>query len=159
MNVSDITKHFDSVSICLSKGLSAPVGSLLLGNEALITKARRWRKVLGGGMRQAGFLAKAGLFVLQNNVERLEQDHRNAKFLAQEIAKNNGFSVNPELVETNIVFAKLDHKIDQDKLIKTLTEEGILISKGQPMRFVTHSGVKHEDIIHMVKVLKSHFDI
>ena len=84
-DITAITQHFDSVSICLSKGLGAPVGSLLLGSKALISKARRWRKVLGGGMRQAGMLAAAGQYALEHNVKRLSDDHANARSLTVSI--------------------------------------------------------------------------
>ncbi len=82
VDIQEITRHFDTVSCCLSKGLGAPVGSVLCGPEIIIEKARRWRKVLGGGMRQAGILAAAGLYALENNVTRLEEDHENARRLA-----------------------------------------------------------------------------
>lgn len=157
LDASLLTKHFDSVSICLSKGLGAPVGSLLLADKALITKARRWRKVLGGGMRQAGILAKAGLFALQNNVERLAQDHDNAKLLANELDKMPEFSLNPDNVQTNLVFAHLDKSIDQDSLITYLLENGIRMSKGQPMRFATHLDVTSNDISYITDTLKRFF--
>lgn len=159
VDVSELTKYFDSVSICLSKGLAAPVGSILLGDKVLINKARRWRKVLGGGMRQAGILAKAGLYALQHNVERLQQDHDNAKYLAEELNKMDAFKVNSKFVETNIVFVKVDENIDQDKLVNVLYEQGIKVSKGQPMRFVTHHDVERNDLIHMIKVLRHYFEI
>ncbi len=158
IDVKTLTQPFDSVSICLSKGLGAPVGSLLLGESALIAKARRWRKMLGGGMRQVGILAKAGLYALQNNVERLQLDHDNAVFLAKALNDMNAFSLNPQRVETNIVFAKLDHNINQDSLIECLASKGIIVSKGQPMRFVTHQDVTRDDIKHLIKALICFFE-
>ena len=104
VDITDITQHFDSVSICLSKGLGAPVGSLLLGSPALINKARRWRKVLGGGMRQAGMLAAAGQYALEHNVNRLKDDHANARYLAQQLSKISGFTVDMSNT-TNMVYA------------------------------------------------------
>ena len=103
----EISRHFDSVSICLSKGLGAPVGSLLCGSRELVKKARRWRKVLGGGMRQAGILAAAGILALQENVDRLAEDHANAMHLAQGLAHIDEIDIDMTLVQTNMVFASL----------------------------------------------------
>lgn len=153
-DVAELTQYFDSVSICLSKGLGAPVGSILLANNALIAKARRWRKVLGGGMRQAGILAKAGLYALQNNVDRLKEDHENAKYLAFELNKLSAFHLTPEFVETNIVFAKIDENINQIALVKALLEHNIVISQGQPMRFVLHQDISRNDVDLLIKQLK-----
>src|SRR5262245_49218521 len=104
----DIGKLFDTVSVCLYKGLGAPVGSVLCGSAAHIAKARRWRKVLGGGMRQAGVLAAGGIHALQNNVERLAEDHDNARLLAQLLAQIDGVTVDPAAVQTNMVFVSVD---------------------------------------------------
>ena len=105
--VRDICRSFDSVSFCLSKGLGAPVGSLLCGSDALIAKARRWRKSLGGGMRQAGIIAAAGLYALEHNVERLAQDHANAASLAEQLGEIDEITVDTD-IETNMVFADLN---------------------------------------------------
>lgn len=102
----EIAKHFDSVSICLSKGLGAPVGSLLCAHRELISRARRWRKICGGGMRQSGVLAAAGLFALQNNVTRLRDDHARAKHLAELLARIDGVEVQGGRAHTNMVFVK-----------------------------------------------------
>lgn len=157
IDIKEITQCFDSVSICLSKGLGAPVGSLLLGNQQLINKARRWRKVLGGGMRQAGFLASAGLYALQNNITRLKQDHANARYLAESLNHLEVFKLNPDFVETNIVFAKVRDDVDQDELVSYLKQNGIIVSKGQPMRFVTHNGISHQDITCLIDHIKQYF--
>lgn len=157
IDIKEITQCFDSVSICLSKGLGAPVGSLLLGNQSLINKARRWRKVLGGGMRQAGYLAKAGLYALQNNVSRLQEDHDNARYLAESLNKLDAFNLNIDFVETNIVFTKVRDDVDQDKLVAFLKQNKIIVSKGQPMRFVTHNDVSREDITRLIDLLKQYF--
>lgn len=157
IDIKEITQCFDSVSICLSKGLGAPIGSLLLGNKRLINKARRWRKVLGGGMRQAGFLASAGLYALQYNVTRLKEDHDNARYLAESLNHLAAFKLKPDFVETNIVFAKLDDDVDQEKLVAYLKQNGILVSKGQPMRFVTHNGISRQDISRLIDHLKQYF--
>jgi threonine aldolase len=146
VDIKEISCHFDSMTICLSKGLGAPVGSLLLGSKAIINSARRWRKVLGGGMRQVGFIAAAGHYALTNNIERLSVDHTNARYLAEKLTNISGFKVNPEFVQTNMVFAKVDQKIDQQRLCTLLKEQDILVNPGEPMRFVTHLDISRADI-------------
>lgn len=155
VDITEIVKYFDSFTICLSKGLGAPVGSLLLGNKEFIKKARRWRKVLGGGMRQAGILAAAGKIALQENAARLKEDHDNARYLAEKLNTVPGFSTKPELVATNILFAKVDDGINQTQLLSTLKEKGILLSQGNPMRLVTHLDVSRDDIDRLIAELKS----
>lgn len=154
IDIAEITKHFDSMTICLSKGLGAPIGSLVLGNSTFIQKARRWRKVLGGGMRQAGILAAAGKIALTENVDRLAHDHANAKYLAQQLSNIDGFTVNPDHVQTNMLFAKVDPAINQSQLVRKLKEDGILISAGNPMRLVTHLDISRDDIDRFLAVLK-----
>ncbi|WGV97946.1 low-specificity L-threonine aldolase [Vibrio sp. YMD68] len=146
VDVTEIAKHFDSMTICLSKGLGAPIGSLLLGNKETIQKARRIRKMLGGGMRQAGILAAAGKIALTEHIDQLATDHANAKLLAEKINQLDGFDVNVDKVETNIVIAKLAEHIDIMAIKDHLEEQGILISAGNPVRFVTHRDVSSEDI-------------
>lgn len=154
VDIKEIAQYFDSMTICLSKGLGAPIGSLLLGSNELIAKAGRWRKVLGGGMRQAGILAAAGKLALTENVTRLADDHSNARYLAEQLSTMNGFSVKPELVQTNMLFAKLDSAIDQPQLINKLKQQNILVTAGNPMRFVTHLDISREDIDTFISVLK-----
>lgn len=154
VDIKEISQYFDSMTICLSKGLGAPVGSLLLGDKKLIAKARRWRKVLGGGMRQVGILAAAGKYALTENVMRLAEDHANARYLAEQLSLIKGFTVNPSLVQTNMVFAKLDPAIDQQQLQATLKEQDILLSTGNPVRLVTHLGISRKDIDTFLTVLK-----
>jgi len=144
--VRDIAQHFDSMTICLSKGLGAPIGSLLLGNTAYIAKARRLRKMVGGGMRQAGILAAAGKMALTENVSQLKCDHDNAKALAIGLSQIEGVNVNPDFVETNIVFAKLSDSIDIHNIASKLALDGITISPGNPVRFVTHRDITRQDI-------------
>ena len=130
---------FDTISICLSKGLGAPVGSLLLGTKEQIAKAHRVRKSMGGGMRQAGYLAAAGTYALNNNVERLRDDHDKARILGDELSGlNYVHEVLP--VETNIVIFKLDDKVDSEHFLDHLQQQGILamILKGQTIRVVFH---------------------
>ena len=134
---------FDTISICLSKGLGAPVGSLLLGSKEHITKATRIRKAMGGGMRQAGFIAAAGLYALQNNVERLKIDHERAKSLAS-VLQNSSFVESIYPVETNIVIFKVNTKImSTTQLIDNLKENGInAVTMGNNLvRFVLHLNI------------------
>ncbi|WP_199287442.1 low-specificity L-threonine aldolase [Photobacterium chitinilyticum] len=154
VDITEITQHFDSMTICLSKGLGAPIGSLVLGDSTLIRKARRWRKVLGGGMRQAGILAAAGKIALTENVDRLRHDHANAKYLAQKLTNIEGFNVNIEHVTTNMLFANVDSAIDQLQIVKELKGEEILISAGNPMRLVTHLDISRDDIDVFIAALK-----
>lgn len=146
IDVKEIAQYFDSMTICLSKGLAAPIGSLLLGSHEFIARARRLRKMVGGGMRQAGILAAAGKLALTEQVEQLKLDHANAKRLAEGLSQIDGFHVKPELVETNIVFAKLDNSIDINQIAQKLAQDGITISPGNPIRFVTHKDVSSQDI-------------
>ena len=146
VDVKEIAQYFDSMTVCLSKGLSAPIGSLLLGSHDFIAKARRLRKMLGGGMRQAGILAAAGKLALTEQVEQLNLDHQNAKRLAVGLSQIDGFKLNPDLVQTNIIFAKLDEGINIDQIAEQLAEDGITISPGNPIRFVTHKDVTSNDI-------------
>ncbi|MGF6261841.1 threonine aldolase [Paraburkholderia youngii] len=138
-----ITKPFDSVSVCLSKGLGAPVGAVLCGNAQFIDVARRWRKVLGGGMRQAGILAAAGLYALDNNVERLELDHQNAARLAYGLSKLDGLSV--RATPTNMVFVTGERAL-LDGLTAMFKRNEILVSGRYGLRLVTHMGVSTSDI-------------
>ncbi|MDN3628473.1 low-specificity L-threonine aldolase [Vibrio lentus] len=146
VHIKEIAQYFDSMTICLSKGLGAPIGSLLLGSKEYIAKARRLRKMVGGGMRQAGILAAAGKMALTENVAQLKSDHDNAKNLAIGLNKLEGFSVNPDFIQTNIVFAKLDETVDINRIARELGEQGITMSPGNPVRFVTHRDISSEDI-------------
>ena len=137
----EISQHFDSVSVCLSKGLGAPVGSVLCGDAALIAKARRWRKVVGGGMRQAGMLAAAGLHALDHQVERLAEDHARAAQLGTALAEL-GYQVEP--VQTNMVYLALGD--GAPALPAFLAERGIRISPAPRLRLVTHLDVSAADI-------------
>ena len=139
--------QFDSISICLSKGLGAPVGSLLLGSDRFIKQARRVRKVLGGGMRQAGFIAAAGIYALDHNIERLKQDHTKAKEL-EKCLKELSWVKETVPVETNIVVAVLQEAKRRDELIEKLAKSGILCVAFGPgmIRFVTHLDISNEQI-------------
>ena len=147
VDASDITRHFDSVSVCLSKGLGAPVGSVLCGTAELIGKARRLRKMVGGGMRQAGQLAAAGLYALDHQVERLADDHANAQFLAEGL-RAAGYEVEP--VQTNMVYVQIDERAEALKAFAA--EEGIRLSAAPRLRMVTHMDVSHSQIEHVIAV-------
>ncbi|WP_010490388.1 low-specificity L-threonine aldolase [Pseudomonas sp. S9] len=141
-----ITRHFDSVSVCLSKGLGAPVGSVLCGSDELIGKARRLRKMVGGGMRQAGLLAAAGLYALEHQVERLAQDHANAQALGEGL-RALGYSVEP--VQTNMVYAQVGEQANSLKSF--LAERGVKLTAAPRLRMVTHLDVSADDIKHVLK--------
>lgn len=143
--VREIARHFDTVSVCLSKGLGAPVGSVLCGTRHHIGRARRWRKVLGGGMRQAGVLAAAGLYALEHHVERLAQDHDNARALAEGLAGLPGVKVDPGAVQTNMVFVSLPPE-RADALRAYLRARDILLGSGSDIRLVTHLDISPADV-------------
>ncbi|WMN60016.1 low-specificity L-threonine aldolase [Pseudoalteromonas xiamenensis] len=154
VDIKEICSQFDSMTICLSKGLGAPVGSLLLGDKAYIAKARRLRKMVGGGMRQAGILAAAGLFALKNNVTRLADDHQNARYLAERLNELKGFSTVNYNVQTNIVFVDIEDSVDIQLIADSLKQEGILFTPGyQGMRLVTHKDVSKRDIDVLIEKL------
>ncbi|PAJ74237.1 low-specificity L-threonine aldolase [Pseudoalteromonas sp. NBT06-2] len=155
IDIMKIAQHFDSMTICLSKGLGAPIGSLLLGTNELIAKARRWRKVLGGGMRQVGILAAAAKTALTENVEKLKQDHANALHLAKSLCGIKGVSINPEHVQTNMVFFKLDKPALIHSIAQELKAKDILISPANPVRLVTHLDITKQDVDVFIKELKS----
>nr|WP_222939569.1 low-specificity L-threonine aldolase [Photobacterium sp. BZF1] len=154
VDIKEISQYFDSMTVCLSKGLGAPIGSLVLGDKAFISRVRRWRKVLGGGMRQAGILAAAAKIALTEHVGRLADDHANAKALAEGLNRVPGFKVNTDVVQTNIVFTKVDPAIDQQALAAKLKEKDIIITPGNPMRLVTHIDITRDDIGTFLKELE-----
>lgn len=143
--VEVIAAPFDSISICLSKGLGAPVGSLLVGSHDFIARARRLRKMLGGGMRQAGILAQAGLFALEQHVTRLADDHRRAKRLAEGLAALPGIELDLSLVQSNMVFLRLSEG-ESAPLLAFMKERGILFSGYGELRLVTHLQINDDDI-------------
>ncbi|UII22860.1 threonine aldolase family protein [Fulvivirga ligni] len=148
-------KHFDTISICLSKGLGAPVGSLLVGKADHIKKARRVRKFMGGGMRQAGFIAAAGLYALQNNIDRLKEDHKKARILGQTLAS---LSYVEEVlpVDTNIVIFKLAEGISTAQYLDALKQHQILAGPFGPreIRFVTHLDYNDQMLEYTVEAIK-----
>lgn len=154
--VRDITRHFDTVSICLSKGLGCPVGTVLVGRRELIARAHRARKLLGGGMRQAGLLAAAGLYALQHHVERLAEDHVNAKKLAEGLAGIGPIEIDPASVQTNMVFAGIAAE-DAAPLAAHLRQAGVLILPGARLRLVTHLDVSAHDVETVLAAFRSYF--
>lgn len=154
--VTEISRHFDSVSFCLSKGLGAPVGSLLCAGTDQIKRARRWRKVLGGGMRQAGLLAAAGIYALENNVDRLAEDHANAALLANGLAEIEELKVLSAGTRTNMVFIQAG-KVAAEQLPNFLAQRRILIQKRETIRLVTHMDVCEEDILTVIAACKEFF--
>ena len=149
VDVKKLASQVDSVNICLSKGLGAPVGSVLCGSNDFIRKARRMRKITGGGMRQCGVLAAAGLTALNEMIKRLTEDHKNAGKLAQGLINIRGLSVNLSSVQTNIVYFNLDsNTVTADQLVKRLDAKGIKILALGPkrLRAVTHYSISSDDI-------------
>ena len=127
VELSEISQNFDSISICLSKGLGAPIGSVLCGDKELIKRARRWRKVLGGGMRQAGVIAAAGIYVIENNISGLSQDHEHAQILALGLGEIDEIKLEPNSLHTNMFFMKLPDSYHA--LQSHLQQKGILLPK------------------------------
>ncbi|MFJ3463944.1 low-specificity L-threonine aldolase [Achromobacter spanius] len=150
--VADLCQPFDTVSICFSKGLGAPVGSVLVGSEELIASAHRWRKMLGGGLRQSGVLAAACLYALEHNVERLAQDHENARLLAEGLRGIPGVKVLSQ--DTNMVFVEFEPS-RCDALTAALGKEDILMRAvyGGPTRLVTHLNVSADDVRRVVEAV------
>lgn len=148
-------KIFDSISICLSKGLGAPVGSVLVGDAAFIKKARRWRKVFGGGMRQAGSLAAAGIYALDHHVDRLKLDHQKALLIKDALVKKE-FVTEVFEVETNIVIAKIEGKYNATQLAQTLKEKNILVIAMTPalVRFVLHLDITDEMLANTITTIE-----
>jgi threonine aldolase len=137
-------RHFDSVSVCFSKGLGAPIGSALAGPREFVTRAKRIRKLLGGSMRQVGVAAAAALYAMENHVERLAEDHKNAKLIAQAIADTPGLCLDPPEVETNLIWFQVDPELGTSKeLAASFKQRGILIHTPglQTMRACTHLDV------------------
>lgn len=158
MPAKEIAQYADSVMFCLSKGLCAPVGSIIVGTRDFITKARRYRKMLGGGMRQAGFLAAAGIVALESMIHRLEEDHENARRLAEGLASIPGISIDMDTVQTNIIICDIAGlKMTSGELSQRLLEKGIKVNGGNDysIRFVTHHGIDKNDIEETIDAVKS----
>lgn len=158
VDVKEIAKYADSVTFCLSKGLSSPVGSILCGSEEFINKARKMRKVLGGGMRQAGVLAACGIISLEKMSKRLKEDHDNARYMAEKLNEMEGFYVNANNLQTNLVFCKIDRLGFNPETFKSrLLEKGIKIGgydDSKQIRFATHNDIKKDDIDYVIKSIQ-----
>ena len=156
--VAKLTAKVDSVMFCLSKGLGAPVGSMLVGSKEFIREARSVRKALGGGMRQAGVLAVAGLIALEEGPGRLHEDHANAKFLAQGLAQIAGVKIDLSTVQTNIViFDVKGTGMSSENIITKLKERGVVCGSINPqtIRFVTHCNVNRKDCEHALRAMEA----
>jgi threonine aldolase len=159
--LDEYARHFDSVSVCLSKGLGAPIGSVISGDSGFIQIARRNRKMFGGGMRQVGIIAAAGIYAIENNFNRLIEDHRNAKVLAQGVSKTPGLSVDLESVQTNIVVIDIrESGMDVAHVLEKLKEKSVLaVPFGKnKIRCVTHLDVNRDDIYKALEVFKEVFE-
>jgi threonine aldolase len=156
---SDYSQHVDSVCIALSKGLGCPVGSMVAGSAELAARARRIRKALGGGMRQAGYLAAAGIYALEHNVERLHEDHENARLLADGVRETSQLKLKWDPPETNMVYFDVLPPLTTAALQQTLQKEGVLIGRihSTSFRAVTHIGIAREDIERIVSILQEHY--
>ncbi|MFA6572356.1 MAG: beta-eliminating lyase-related protein, partial [Bacteroidota bacterium] len=151
----DYAKPFDTITVCLSKALGAPVGSVIASSRELIAKARRRRKQLGGGMRQVGILASAGIYALEHHLELLKQDHENAKLFAQCIAQSEQILISLENVETNIVIFRLSDKIEQLEFIQKCQDSGLRIIPmgGGLIRAVFHFQISREDTKKAIEII------
>ena len=155
--VAELTREADSITFCLSKGLSCPVGSVIVGSADYIQEARRWRKMVGGGMRQVGVLAAAGIVALDSMVDRLAEDHANARKLAEGLAEVEGISIDPDALPTNLVFFEVDRE-DRDDLHARLVERGIKGGGGgRRWRYVTHYGITESDIDYTLETVRGVF--
>ncbi|SUB82366.1 Low specificity L-threonine aldolase [Pragia fontium] len=146
--LSTLTQYCDTLTICLSKGLGAPVGSLLCGSSEFIKQARRWRKMVGGGMRQAGILAQGAIYALHHNVERLREDHDNTQWLAEQLS-GLGVEVIAPGAQTNMLFLRLPAN-EASQLGPWMKQRGILMNAGPVTRLVTHLDISREDLIRLV---------
>jgi threonine aldolase len=156
VSVRELTRDADSVSFCLSKGLAAPVGSMVCGSRQFIAEARRTRKIVGGGMRQAGIIAAAGIIALTEMVGRLQEDHDNARRLAVGIVGIDGLSIDPARIQTNIVyFDLLRDKPQAEEFAKDAARRGLRILSTGPnrLRAVTHYGITAGDIDEALSIL------
>ncbi|MFQ6066766.1 MAG: threonine aldolase family protein [bacterium] len=156
----EYTQYVDSTILCLSKGLGAPVGSMVAGSKQFINRVHRFRKMFGGGMRQIGYLAAAGIYALDHHVERLAEDHANAKRLAEAISEFKSFKIDPENVQTNILhFDIIGEGMDSKIVLGKLRNEGVLVlpRDDRSIRAVTHLGVDKDDIEQAISTMKRLF--
>jgi len=161
VDVKTLTRGFDTVMFCLSKGLCAPVGSMLVGSAELMERARIYRKALGGGMRQAGVLAAAGLIALEKMTSRLQEDHANARLLAEALANIESVSIDLDAVETNIIVFRLTGETSGEELVSRMKARGVLISMVGPnvVRLVTHNDVSRGACIRAAEILSEELEV
>lgn len=155
--VKEIAKYADSVMFCLSKGLCAPVGSIVVGSKEFISRARKFRKMMGGGLRQAGFLAAAGIVALEKMTKRLQEDHDNARLLAEGLNTIPGIKIDMDTVQTNIVICDIGGlNMTGSELSRRLFEKGIRVNGGNSpsVRFVTHHGIEKQDVEKAIEAVK-----
>jgi threonine aldolase len=157
VDVRELTRYVDTLMFCLSKGLSAPVGSLMVGSRELVDRARRYRKMLGGGMRQAGVIAASGIIAIEKMVDRLKDDHENAKLLARGLSKIDGISLDLDHVQTNIVLYDVSGlRITASEWTARMRDLGVKAGAQEAgrVRMVTHRGIEKEDIEYALEVTK-----
>ncbi|MCA1766814.1 MAG: low-specificity L-threonine aldolase, partial [Idiomarina sp.] len=158
-SVAELAAPFDSVSLCCSKGLGAPIGSLLAGSKELIARARRWRKMVGGGMRQAGFVAVAIDYALTHQFERIQEDHDNAAWLAEQLSEVlAGTAAGVRYSGTSMTFIDLPESLPAGSLRELMAEHDIKLPGGQKLRLVCHLNVSREHLEHFVKLFKQWFN-
>jgi threonine aldolase len=157
----ELASPVDSITFCLSKGLGAPVGSIICSSREFIDRARKWRLMLGGGMRQAGIIAAAGIVALEKMIDRLANDHANAKRLAQGLAQIPGVTIQPEKVKTNILFFGLPEDLSASELIREVASKGVRLGYrgvGRRVRVVTHWMITSSDIDYALETLRRAID-
>jgi threonine aldolase len=158
--VHEYAKYFESISVCFSKGLGAPIGSMIIGSHQVIEDARRYRKIFGGGMRQVGILAAAAMYAIENNIERLYTDHENAKMFAKELSKIKKLKINPDNIQTNMVIVDISETgKTQTQVLQMLKEEGVLLTPERDafIRAVMHLDVNKNQVTDAAKIFQSIF--
>jgi len=158
VDVAELTKDCDSVMFCISKGLASPVGSIIAGTKEFIAEARRKRKMLGGGMRQTGVLAACGIIALEEMIDRMKEDHDNARYLAEGLAGIEGFSINLDTVQTNIIYFKFElPKVSCKRFVEDVSEKGVytVYLERDYGRMVTHKDLNRSDIDYALEVIKN----
>jgi threonine aldolase len=153
LSLAELVRPFESVSVCLSKGLGAPIGSCVLGSKAFVEEALRTRKLFGGAMRQVGVIAAAGIYAIEHNIKRLAEDHVNARFLAEQLNQLDLLDIDLSLVETNIILAHTTGHETSASMLEKMAQVGVLAVPFGPktIRFVTHLDVNHDDCVELVK--------
>lgn len=157
VDVAELAKDCDSVMFCISKGLASPVGSIIAGTKEFIAEARRKRKMLGGGMRQTGILAACGIIALEEMIDRMKEDHDNARYLAEGLAEIEGFSINLDTVQTNIIYFKFElPKVSCKRFVEDVSEKGVytVYLERDYGRMVTHKDLNRSDIIYALEIIR-----